>query len=762
MAAPTTQDFKVIGTRPVRHDGLDKVIGRAKYGADYSFPGMLYGKVLRSPHAHARIKSINAEKALRLPGVKAVVTHADFAPQTIAPVYRMGGEAAVNPLYLASNILAKDKVLYHGHGVAAVAATSVHIAEEALDLIEVEYEVLPPVLDVIEAMKPGAPIVNASIRQKDKPDQQTNIAGEFQFKRGDIEAGFKAADHIVEREFRTEMVHQGYIEPPNALGIYQSDGRATVYTSTQGPFDVRLMTATLMGLPEGNVKVVPAEIGGGFGAKLSVHIEPVALLLSKHTGRPVKMVMTRTEVLRATGPTSGSILRIKMGATKDGKITAAQVWNAYEAGGFPGSPVWLGCFTGLSPYTIDNFLVDGFDVLVNKPKTSSYRAPGATNAAFAVECAVDELAQLCGMDPLDFRIKNASHEGTLSVVGPKFPRIGHIEVCEALKNSEHYKSPLTGKYRGRGVATGFWINGGMQSSAIVNVHQDGTASVITGSVDIGGSRASTAMVVAEVLGLRADEVRPSVVDTDSIGYTDGTGGSRVAFATGMAAYQAAHDVVRQLKERAAKVWEIGPEDVDWIDGKAISKKNGVPPMSFKDLAPRLTRTGGPVTGRANVYATGVGPAFAGCLVDVEIDPETAKVQVLRCTVAQDAGKAIHPSYVEGQMQGGTVQGLGWALNEEYVYDNKGVLRNASFLDYRMPTCLDLPMIEPVIVEVANPGHPLGVRGVGEVSIVPPPAAVANAVSRAIGIRITDLPISPPRLFKVLSEQKVDKTFPARK
>jgi xanthine dehydrogenase molybdenum-binding subunit len=296
-------------------------------------------------------------------------------------------------------------------------------------------------------------------------------------------------------------------------------------------------------------------------------------------------------------------------------------------------------------------------------------------------------------------------------------------------------------------------SGGMQSSAIVNVHQDGTASVLTGSVDIGGSRASTAMVVAEVLGLRADEVRPAVVDTDSIGYTDGTGGSRVAFATGLAAFQAAHDVVRQLKERAAKVWEIGPEDVDWIDGKAISKKNGVAPMTFKDLAPRLTRTGGPVTGRANVYATGVGPAFAACLVDVEVDPETAKVEILRCTVAQDAGKAIHPSYVEGQMQGGTVQGLGWALNEEYVYDAKGVLRNASFLDYRMPTCLDLPMIEPIIVEVANPGHPLGVRGVGEVSIVAPPAAVANAVSMAVGTRITDLPISPPRLFKVLSNQK---------
>jgi xanthine dehydrogenase molybdenum-binding subunit len=758
MDTPRTQDFKVIGTRPVRHDGLDKVIGRAKYGADYSFPGMLYGKVLRSPHAHARIKSINAERALRLPGVKAVVTHADFAPQTTAPVYRMGGEAAINPLYLASNILAKDKVLFAGHGVAALAATSLHVAEEALALIDVEYDVLPVVLDVIEAMQPGAPILNPTIRRKERPDEETNVAGEFQFKRGDVESGFKAAEIVVEREFRTEMVHQGYIEPPNALGIFPGDGHATVYTSTQGPFDVRIMSATLLGLPEGSVKVIPAEIGGGFGAKLTVHIEPVALLLSKCAGgRPVKMVLTRTEMMRgATGPTSGSILRVKMGATRDGRIVAARAWLAYEAGAFPGSPVWLGCFTGLSPYNIENFLVDGYDVLVNKPKTTSYRAPGATNAAFAVESVVDELAQRCGIDPLDFRIKNASHEGTPSVMGPKFPRIGYVQVCEAIKNSEHYRTPLTqvpGKYRGRGVGTGFWINGGMQSSAIVNVHADGTASLVTGSVDIGGSRASTAMVVAEVLGLRAEDVRPAVADTDSIGYTDGTGGSRVTFATGLAAYQAANDVVRQLRERAAKIWEIAPEDVDWTDGKAISKKNGVAPLTLKDLAPRLTRTGGPVTGRANVYATGVGPAFAACLVDLEIDPETAKVQVLRCTVAQDAGKAIHPSYVEGQMQGGTVQGLGWALNEEYVYDDKGNLRNASFLDYRMPTCLDLPMIDPVIVEVANPGHPLGVRGVGEVSIVAPPAAVANAASMAVGTRITDLPISPPRLFKVLSARR---------
>jgi CO/xanthine dehydrogenase Mo-binding subunit len=464
------------------------------------------------------------------------------------------------------------------------------------------------------------------------------------------------------------------------------------------------------------------------------------------------MVMSRSEVLRASGPTSGSTIKVKLGAKKDGKIVAAHVWLAYEAGAFPGSPVAAGALTVLAPYNIPNFLIDGYDVVVNRPKTAAYRAPGATNAAFGLETALDELAEKTGIDPIDLRIMNASKEGTLSMFGAPYSRIGFVEVCEALKNSPHYKSKLTGKNRGRGVGFGFWFNAGMQSSAVVNVNTDGTASVITGNPDIGGSRASMAMIAAEVLGLPAENVRPSVADTDSIGHCDLTGGSRVTMATGLAVYNAAQDVVRQLKERAAKVWKMNAEDVrdmEYADGKMILKSNGKPPLTLKELAGRFVRTGGPVSGRASVQVAAVGPAFAGLLVDVEVDPDTGKTQVLRATIAQDAGKAIHPSYVEGQMQGGTSQGLGWALNEEYVYDAKGNLRNAGFLDYRMPTCLDLPLIETCVVEVPNPAHPLGVRGVGEVSIVPPPAAVANAMYRATGVRMRFTPMSPPRVLKAI-------------
>jgi xanthine dehydrogenase molybdenum-binding subunit len=751
--------FKVIGTRPVRHDGFDEVTGRALYGADYSLPGMLHGKVLRSPYAHARINSINIERALKHPGVHAVLTGDDF-PE-VKGVMAQVGELIVNTHYLSLNVMARDKVLYDGHAIAAVAAVSKHVAEEALELIEVDYEVLPQVMTAEEAMKPDAPVLLEEIRSKfmadrtdpgspEGPDRPTNIAAHIQFQRGDLEAGFAAADHIVDREFKTAAVHQGYIEPQNGMAVYRADGHVTIWCSTQGAFNVRTLTASVLCLPEGMIKVVPTEIGGGFGGKTTVYLEPLAVLLSKKTGRPVKLSMTRAEVLRATGPTSGVKMRAKIGATHQGKITAAEVWMAYEAGAFPGSPFAPGAMCTLGPYEIDNLKIDSYDVVCNRPKVAAYRAPGSPASAFATESVLDELALQCGIDPIEFRRRNAAREGTAQPAGPPYKKIGFIETLEAMKNSPHYRSRLEGKNRGRGVASGFWFNGGLQSSATVNIHADGTVSVITGSVDIGGLRTSMAMIAAEVLGLPATDVRPSVGDTDSIGHTDVTGGSRSTLATGMAVFEAAHEALSQLRERAAKLWDKKPEDVEFNAGMFNAKGDSAPPISLKQLAGRLARTGGPVVGRGSVNAGAVGAvgnAFATVCVDVEVDPETGKVSILRCTIAQDVGRAIHPSYVEGQLQGGLAQGIGWALNEEYFYDGKGILRNVGLLDYRMPTCLDLPMIETVLVEVPNPSHPLGVRGVGEVSIVPPMAAVSNAIYRAVGARMTELPMSPPRLLK---------------
>ena len=742
-------DYKVVGTRPIRHDGVDKVIGRAKYGADIDMAGMLHGAVARSPHAHARIKSLDTRKAEALPGVKAVITVADL-PLQEDKIEELG-EGAANLQHLRANLLADSKVLYHGHAIAAVAATDVHTAQEAIDLIDIEYEVLQPVLTVKEAMKPDAPLLLENQTTQSLGEDtgaKSNVWTHFRHELGDVEKGFADADLIIEREFDTATVHQGYIEPQNATALWGADGQITVWCSTQGAFDVRAQTAQILDVPVSQVKVVPLEIGGGFGGKIRIYLEPLAAVLSKKTGRPVKMIMSRTEVLQATGPTAGSVISCKMGVDKAGKLVAAQADMRYESGSFPGSWAAPGAMCIFAPYNIPHVLIDGYEVLVNKPWTMAYRAPGATNAAFASETVIDELCEQLGVDPLAFRLKNSAKEGTRRADGPVYPRIGHEQCVETARDSDHYATRFNGKSRGRGVASGFWFNVGLKSSAAASVNPDGTVSLVEGSTDIGGTRTSIAMQLAEVLGIAAEDVKPQVVDTDSVGETDVTGGSRTTFATGWAAYQCALDIKAQLIERAATLWEIAPDDVVFEDG-AFSSSDASKTISFKELAGKLGETGGPLMGRATVNPPGVGGAFAVMIVDVEVDTGTGKVEILRASMIQDAGKAIHPSYVEGQMQGGTAQGIGWALNEEYAYNADGLLTNASLLDYRMPTCLDLPMIETHIVEVPNPGHPYGVRGVGEVPIVPPAAAVANAIYDAIGVRLTTLPMSPGEVLKAL-------------
>ncbi len=742
----STKEYDVVGTRPVRHDGADKVTGRALYGADFAAAGLLHGKILRSPHAHAHIMSIDTSRAEALPGVQAVVTAADF-PAT------PDGDTATK--YLRDNVLANEKALYRGHAVAGVAATSPHVAEEALALIDVQYEVLPAVLTAPEGMAAGAPLLHDDLKTSElgeQTDRLSNLAEHFQHVKGDVENGFAEADVIVEREFNTETVHQGYIEPHNASALWNEDGRLHVWCSTQGAFAARDTIAQVLDLPVSQVRVVPMEIGGGFGGKINVYGEPVAALLSKKTGHPVKIVMSRQEVFEGSGPTPGSYVRVKMGATREGKITAAEAYLAFEAGAYPGSPVGAGAQCVFAAYDLPNAVVDGFDVVVNKPKTAAYRAPGAPNAAFAAEQVVDELAREIGIDLIEFRLMNAAKEGTRRADGPVFPRIGCVEVLEAMRDHPHYSAPLEGPNRGRGVSVGYWFNVGFKSACSISVNADGTISMVEGSTDIGGTRASVAMQAAEVLGIAAEEVRPSVGDTDSVGYTDVTGGSRVAYATGWAAHEAAQDVKAQMIERAAVIWDVDPDSVELVEGMFQSKTDPELNMSFADLAGQLADTGGAISGRGNVDAGGMGPgggSFAGNIVDVEIDPETGKVTILRFTAVQDAGKAVHPSYVEGQMQGGSVQGIGWALNEEYFMSGDGAMVNSTLLDYRMPTSLDLPRIDTVIVEVPSTGHPYGVRGVGEANIVPPTPAIANAVHDATGVRMPRLPINPGALMEAV-------------
>ncbi len=744
-------DNKWIGKRTIRPDGADKVTGRAGYSADHNMPGQIWGRVLRSPHPHAVIRGIDTSKAEALPGVKAVVTAKDIVDFPLDKSVMLGIQ---DMRWMCRNVMAREKALFHGHPVAAVAAISEEVAEAACKLIEVDYEVLPHVIEIEDAIKPDAPILHDFVRHEGKP---SNIATTMVNKLGDVEAGFAQADLIIERSFKTRPVHQGYIEPHACTVSYAADGRVTIWSSSQGQFMVRAMTSLLTGIPQSNIRAIPAEIGGGFGAKTIIYLEPVAVLLAKKSGRPVKMVMSRDEVFRATGPTSGSMSTVKIGVKNDGTIVAAQGTFYLQAGGLPGSPLRgpVGC--SFSPYHIENVLSVGYDVVSNRSKVAAYRAPGAPLGAYATECVLDEIAEKLGMDKLELRLKNTAKPGGKTVYGATFGAITFKETVEAIKYHPHYTAPLDknpskGVVRGRGVASGFWFNAGGESSAQLNITEDGNVNVTTGHPDVGGSRASIANVTAELLGIDHSRISVLIGDTSSIGFSNLTGGSRVTFASAMVVTQSAEKVIGQLKERAAKIWKIDPEAVIWDNGEARPagpNAGQFPPLTLKDLAAKANEMGGPIGAGVQLNTTGADPGFATHCVDVEVDVDLGIVRVLRYTAAQDVGRALHPDYVEGQIQGGVVQGIGWALSEEYLYNAKGQLDNASFLDYRMPVCSDVPMIEPIMLEIPNPKHPQGVRGVGEAPIVPPLAAIANAIHDALGKRFYSLPMSPPKVLAVI-------------
>ena len=743
---PIKQSYKYVGTRPVRHDGLEKVNGKARFAADMTKPRMIHGHVLRSPYAHARILSIDTTEAEAMPGVKAIVTESDFP----LPKKDEGFP------HRSKNLIARDKVRYEGQAVAAVAANTRRQAKEAAAKIKVNYEELPSVITVDEAMAEDAPLVHEDLLTEgldSEPTKPSNIAKRSFFEQGDLAAGFAQADVVFEHEFTTKVVHQGYIEPHACVADTSRDGRSEIWCSSQGHFMVRSATANMLGWETSKIKVIPAEIGGGFGGKTTVYLEPLAVKLSEKADHPVKMVMSRDEVFKATGPTPGTKIRVKIGAKKNGEITAGKAWLAYESGAFPGPWGLLGGWCVFACYNIPNIQIETLEVVVNKPVNIAYRAPSAPMAAFATETVIDQIARDIKMDPIELRLLNAVKEGDYNhsdMVGT-FQRIGLRETLEAIRNHPNYKIPL-GPNQGRGIATGFWFNIAESSSATVNLTEDGTAVVITGSPDIGGSRASMALMAAEELGIDPKLIQPLVGDTEAVGFTDVTEGSRATFATGLAVVRACQKLVVQLKERASIMWECSVDDIEWVDGSAVHKEGKESPLTIAEITGKAKKTGGPLNATGSLEAKGQGPAFSTQICDLEVDPETGRVTILRYTTAQDAGTAIHPSYVEGQMQGGVAQGIGWALNEEYIHSKKGVMENPGFLDYRIPVASDLPMIETIIVEVPNPKHPYGVRGVGEVGIVPPVPAVANAIHNAVGIRLRDTPMSPVKVLKALNQK----------
>jgi CO/xanthine dehydrogenase Mo-binding subunit len=650
------------------------------------------------------------------------------------------------------NYLASDKVLYCGHPIAAVAAIDPWLAEDALKLIDVKYEVLPPVLDPLDAIQKTSPLLHEGTLTQSLGGGATeggNVANHIEHLKGDPVKGFAEAAVILEREFRVDTVHQGYLEPQVTVAAWTSDRSLKLWSSTQGAFFVRRDVAELLRIPVAQVKVIPAEPGGAFGGRNANFLEPVAALLARKTGRPVRIIMSRAEIFEATCPCSGCFMRVKMGTTRDGQLTAAEAYLLFESGAYPPDLSWASAAAAciFAPYDIPNGHIDAYDILVNKPRSGSYRAPSAPHVAFACESLIDEISEKIGMDPVEFRLKNVAKQGTRRIDGVVYPRVGFMETMRAAVETAHYKTQIKGPFRGRGVACGWWRNAGAPSTCSLGINPDGSVNLTMGSIDLGSNaRTAVAMQLAERLSIPLGEIHSNVADTDSIGYTFTTGGSRTTFATGLAAINAADELLLQMSKRAALLWGVDVSTVFYRDGVFTTRADSVKRLAFKEVAAKLLSTGGPIYVTASIDPAGAGSAIATHIVDLEVDPETGKVTLLRYTAVQDVGKAIHPAHIEGQIHGAVVQGIGRALSEGYQFDEQGRMLNTSFLDYRMPTTVDAPPIETVLVEVPNPGHPYGVRGVAEAPVTPPPAAIAIALHRALGVRMSELPMSPQKIL----------------
>ncbi len=761
----------LLGQRLPKVDGLERVTGKAAYGADIALPGMLHGRILRSPHPHAVIRRIDYGAALRLPGVVAVITARDLSllapaahkealktivdaePEAYDPGHEGEAISSGRPAS-ATTVFAREKVIWAGQPVAAVAASSPHIAEEALGLIKVDYEILPAALTAEEAMKPDAPLVHPNLFTETlgvKATKPSNIATHIELSRGDVEKGFREADATIEDTFRTRTIHQGYIEPRATAAKVEPDGKITVWTSSQGSFNIQGQLSEIFHLPLSMINVVPMEIGGGFGSKGQGVLEPVCLLLAMKTGRAVKMVNGRDEEFKAGRPGAASVIHLKMGAKKDGKLTAAVMEVIMDAGAFPGGPVAAATNVGIGQYKIPNLHITGYDVITNKPPVGAYRAPGVPQATFAVESQMNRLAEALKIDPLEFRLMNVSEEGDRLPTDVVLPRIGFKETLLKVKQDSAWTRKLAGLNRGRGIACGMWMGGIQPNSATLRVNSDGTLALIVGTVDLTGVRTSFVQMVAHEFGVSPVEVTVSTGDTDSAPYASNSGGSKTTYTMSVAIKKACDEVKAQLMRRAAAQLDVPLDQVEYQPYRIQVKRT---PDRFVTIA-ELAKAG--ISGTGPIIGTGVSarlrqaPSFGAHVVDVEVDPETGKVTLLNYTTFQDCGFAINPTQVEGQMQGGASQGIGWALTEEYVFDN-GVMRNPTFLDYRMPTALDLPLIETRLVEVPSPDSPYGVRGVGEVPIVPPMAAIANAIYDAVKVRLNELPMSPENVLLAMQKK----------
>ena len=740
-------DFQVLGKSHIRVDALEKVTGKATYAGDVALPGMLMCKVLTSTQSHATIVSIDASAAEALPGVRSVITGKDYPDAWF-------GSGALKD----RRIMARDEVFYIGEPVAAVAADDEVTASEALDLIKVEYKDLEKVVDPLQAISGKSVEIH--------PDMEGfegygfalggNNCTMLDADRGDVDQGFKDSDVIVEETYHTQPISQGFLEPMACVANVEANGRLDIYASTQGPYQVRSQLASVLDMPIGNIKVTAMEMGGGFGAKLRLALEAFPALLAMKTGRPVKLVNTREETFTLNGPRLETNIYLKTGVTNDGRILAREARSIFDVGAYLGAGPNSGVGHGLGAYNIPNFKLRSYGVYTNKIYVGSYRASGVADMTFATESHTDVIAHRLGMDPLEFRIKNALSEGDTGVSGATLPKNGLMETMEALKERMGLPKKLA-EGHGVGIAVGEWRGGSGPSTASICVNEDGTVSMLTGSVDISGSDTSLAQIAAEILGLRLDQVVVAKRNTDMAPFTGPSGGSRIIYSQGKAVQNAAEDAKAKLLELAADRLGVSAEALECSGGKVYVQDNPPQSMDLGQLGRMsLSSRGGPIIGTASLSSMPYAPVFNAQGVEVIVDKETGQVRVTRFVQAQDVGKAINPMGVEGQLEGGAVQGIGRALSEEILIDQEtGQVRNASLATYLMPLALDMPEIETILVEVPSSDGPFGARAVAESPGFGPPAAIANAIYDAVGVRIKTLPLSAERVLAAIQGRDTD-------
>jgi len=735
-------EFKVLERNLPRIDGNEKVTGRAVYAADVYLPGMLMCKLLPSGRAHARIIGIDKSKAEALPGVRAVITGRDFPEVHF-------GSGALKDRY----IMARDEVFYIGEPVAAVAADDEMTAQEALELIEVEYEDLPTVFDPMEALTSQAPAVHSDLTDFEGYGFALggdNVCTLLDADRGDVDQAFEDADHVFEDTYRSQGINQGFLEPMACVASLEANGRLTVWASTQGPYQIRTQLGSVLDMPLSNIRVIPMELGGGFGAKLRLAFEAFPALLSIKTGRPVKLINTREEVFTLNAPRWPVTNYLKTGVTQDGTIVAREAYSIFDVGAYLGAGPNSGVGHGLGAYNIPNFRLRSYGVYTNKIYVGSYRASGVADMTFAVESHTDSIARKLGMDPWEFRMKNALKEGDTSVNGAKIPRNGLAESLLAVKDRLGLPKKL-GESRGVGLAICEWRSGSGPSTAAISLNEDGTVSLLTGSVDISGSDTSLAAIAAETLGLPLDQVVVAKRDTDLAPFTGPSGGSRIVYSQGTAVQRAAEEVRERLYELAAERLGVPAGALATGEGRVYVQDNPNQSLSLSQLAGMsLNSRGGPIIGTASLSSMPYTPVFSTQAAEVLVDKATGQVRVTRYVQAQDVGVAINPMSVEGQLEGGVVQGIGRALTEDMQLDMEtGEVRTSSLSTYLMPLAVDLPEIENILIRVPAEDGPFGARAVAEPPGFGPPAAIANAIFDAVGVRIRELPLSGERVLAAL-------------